>query len=251
MTWPTLYMIPGSHSAVDYQSWTAYTDIESFMSPKDVLVVMPTDGPAGYSSNEIFGGPDYGTFQGVEVPQIMLAAYRSSGRNVVAGLSSGGVGAFDLAAEHPNQYRAAASYSGPLDTQFPDIELIIQTDLISAGESPFSLWGDPLLNANVWAAHNPRVLASRLRGTALFVSAGNGLPGPLDDLTSFKNTVGGGLLEAPALSDDYSFLAAAWLAGDHVTTDFYGPGTHIWPYWQRELHRSWPFLANGLGVPAT
>ena len=31
-----------------------------------------------------------------------------------------------------------------------------------------------------------------------------------------------------------------------ATFDFYGPGSHDWPYWQRELHRAWPFLTKAL-----
>jgi len=30
--------------------------------------------------------------------------------------------------------------------------------------------------------------------------------------------------------------------------DLYGPGTHNWNYWQRELHRAWPLISNGLGL---
>jgi diacylglycerol O-acyltransferase/trehalose O-mycolyltransferase len=30
--------------------------------------------------------------------------------------------------------------------------------------------------------------------------------------------------------------------------DLYGPGTHIWVYWQRELHQAWPLITAGLGV---
>jgi len=36
-------------------------------------------------------------------------------------------------------------------------------------------------------------------------------------------------------------------AGVQLTTDFYGPGTHSWPYWERELHRSLPLLLCALG----
>jgi diacylglycerol O-acyltransferase/trehalose O-mycolyltransferase len=32
----------------------------------------------------------------------------------------------------------------------------------------------------------------------------------------------------------------------HLTTDFHGPGTHDWPYWERELHRSLPMLLGAL-----
>jgi diacylglycerol O-acyltransferase/trehalose O-mycolyltransferase len=31
-----------------------------------------------------------------------------------------------------------------------------------------------------------------------------------------------------------------------VTTDFYRPRTHTWPYWERELHRSLPMLLAAL-----
>jgi S-formylglutathione hydrolase FrmB len=31
-----------------------------------------------------------------------------------------------------------------------------------------------------------------------------------------------------------------------VRTDFYGPGTHNWPYWQRELRRALPLLLRGM-----
>jgi len=30
--------------------------------------------------------------------------------------------------------------------------------------------------------------------------------------------------------------------------DFYGPGTHDWPYWQRDLHQAWPLLQHALGI---
>ena len=252
-TWPTLYMINGSHDPNTYKSWTAHTDLESVMAPRDVLTALPSDGQAGYGSSETGGGPNYDTWESVEVPQILQRAYRSSGRNAIAGLSSGGFAAMQLAALHSGEYRAAASYSGPLDTQFPGMPQIIQADLVTAGESADALWGDPLWSASTWAAHNPRVLVSRLKGTALYVSCGNGIPGPLDtvsDLYDVANTVGGSLLEAPALADDMSFLLAAAVAGVPVTTDLYGPGTHTWPYWQREFQRSWPVLAGGLGVPA-
>jgi hypothetical protein len=33
-----------------------------------------------------------------------------------------------------------------------------------------------------------------------------------------------------------------------VTTYFYGPGTHSWPYWQRDQHRSFPMLMQAIGA---
>jgi S-formylglutathione hydrolase FrmB len=34
--------------------------------------------------------------------------------------------------------------------------------------------------------------------------------------------------------------------GIRARTDFYGPGTHTWPYWQRSLHRALPMLLRAL-----
>jgi S-formylglutathione hydrolase FrmB len=31
-----------------------------------------------------------------------------------------------------------------------------------------------------------------------------------------------------------------------ATVDAYGPGSHDWPYWERELHDSMPFLLKAL-----
>ena len=48
------------------------------------------------------------------------------------------------------------------------------------GEDPLALWGDPDANENTWMQHNPYDLAPQLKGVRLFISAGNGRPGPLD-----------------------------------------------------------------------
>jgi S-formylglutathione hydrolase FrmB len=35
--------------------------------------------------------------------------------------------------------------------------------------------------------------------------------------------------------------------GIPATIDDYGPGTHTWPYFERELHRALPLLLQALG----
>ncbi len=44
--------------------------------------------------------------------------------------------------------------------------------------------------------------------------------------------------------------AAVWAAHNpyDLALDFYGPGTHSWPYWQRDLHQAWPLLQHALGT---
>jgi S-formylglutathione hydrolase FrmB len=79
----------------------------------------------------------------------------------------GGYGAMVYAAHFPGMFKAAASYSGPLD-------ILAEKDFI--GPDP-ALWGDPIEQEDVWRAHNPIDLAESLRGTSLFISWGRGRPG--------------------------------------------------------------------------
>jgi diacylglycerol O-acyltransferase / trehalose O-mycolyltransferase len=46
-----------------------------------------------------------------------------------------------------------------------------------------------------------------------------------------------------------AFAARLRELGIDATTDFYGPGTHTWRYWERALHRSLPLLLRALRPP--
>lgn len=98
----------------------------------------------------------------------------------VAGLSMGGLGAMLYAAHSPHLFRAAASFSGVLDT-------LSTTDW----QFPPEAWGNRTQQAKVWRQHNPTDRAADLRGISLFVSYGNGDPGPLDAAKTATSGVGG------------------------------------------------------------
>jgi S-formylglutathione hydrolase FrmB len=239
--WPVLYLLHGCCD--DYTSWTRQTDVAALTAGTDVLVVMPEAGPDGYYSNWL-SGPAWETFHTVELRQLLERGYRAGQRRAIAGLSMGGLGAFDYSARHPGMFQAAASYSGALDTTL-DQEAINQVTSVvtSNGHDPNALWGDPTKQPLVWAAHNPLDLAFALRGTRLFVAAGNGQPGPLDPPgTGFNESEALHGAETSALVDRLRLL--------HIpaTIDLYGPGTHSWPYWQRELHTSFPMLMAAIGA---
>jgi len=50
------------------------------------------------------------------------------------------------------------------------------------------------------------------------------------------------------LAQTRSFLARLQRHHVPVEADLYGDGTHSWPYWERELHRSWPMLMRAIGA---
>ena len=108
--------------------------------------------------------------------------------------------------------------------------------LRSQREHPYRLWGAPSVDGTVWAAHNPYDLAPRLTSIPLFISVGDGSPGPL-------NPGGDKDPAEPYLQDENQALRKRLTElGAQATFDFYGPGSHDWPYWERELHRAWPLL---------
>jgi alpha-glucoside transport system permease protein len=164
----------------------------------------------------------------------------------------GGLGAMAYAARHPGMFRAAASYSGLLHTRYQGDPLpgprMIQDLLRNFDEDPDALWGDPRRHGDLWAAHNPYDLAPRLREVGLFVSVGNGQPGPLDGPAT-----NGALqqIEQAVYPQNLAFVERLRQLGIPVRFDNYGPGIHNWPYWQRELHRSLPMLLAALQRPAT
>jgi S-formylglutathione hydrolase FrmB len=241
--WPTLYLLhgccDGDHG---YRSWTDNTDVEELSAHANVLVVMPEAGPAGFYSNWL-DGPGWETFHLTELRRIVEREYRSGSHRAVAGLSMGGFGALSYAARHPGFFRAAASFSGVVHTTYqgPRSTGLVLGIVGAYGNDPLALWGDPAADAGVWAAHNPYDLARRLRGVEVYLSAGNGEPGPLDPPGAAHD----GLEEL--LGEQSLALANRLLdTGVRVTTDFYGPGRHTWPYWERALHRSFPMLVNSI-----
>jgi diacylglycerol O-acyltransferase/trehalose O-mycolyltransferase len=159
----------------------------------------------------------------------------------------GGLGAMAYAARHRGMFRAAASYSGLLHTRYEGGPVsgpqLIQNLLGAFDEDPSALWGDPAGQADVPAAHDPYDLAPRLRGVRLFVSVGNGRSGALD-------RAGAGArarqLERALLPQNVAFAERLRRLHVPVKFDAYGRGTHSWPYWQRELHRSLPVLLGAL-----
>ena len=181
-TWPAVYLLAGETRLQDYRGWSVNTDVRQLADDAGVLVVMPGAGPAGFFSDWWNYGKDialnqWETFTAVELPQLIDRGYRGNGRRAAAGLSLGGYGAIELAARRPGLFRYAASYSGNLNPTGPTGELLTDAIVTSANLDPEALWGDRRRESARWEAHDPLVNAGGLRGTELYLSAGNGLPG--------------------------------------------------------------------------
>jgi hypothetical protein len=112
-----------------------------------------------------------------------------------------------------------------------------------------------------WEGHDPTYLAPNLKGTALFLASGNGVPGPLDPvlapgagnpgqtLSNAGGVVAGGLTESEIWDMNKAFVRALDRVGVPHTDYFYGDGTHSWPYWQRDLEHFLAWLSPFIGHP--
>jgi len=240
--YPALYLLHGGGG--EYTDWTQQTSVEAVAAPTDLLVVMPAAASSrmfGWepdSSPDPLGGRvDWETFHLTELPQLMERNFRASDERAIGGLSLGGYGAVMYAARHPGLFRAVASYSGVLDvTARSDIPPEAQAIIESAQQ---------LGAAAGWGQVNPIELVPSLQGTPLYISYGNGVPGPLDPAGTDPDE-----LEAWVGAGDDNFVAALREAGIAATVNAYGPGTHSWGYWDRELGASLPTLLAALGEPA-
>ncbi|WP_151483336.1 hypothetical protein [Streptomyces albicerus] len=105
-----------------------------------------------------------------------------------------------------------------------------------------ALWGDRDAQRAIWQAHDPHHLAERLRCTHVYLSTGDGNPGPLDP-------PGSGYDPAEAVIHDLTRSLDARLRrlGAPVTSHFHS-GTHHPAYGERELHHSLPMLLRAMGV---
>ena len=114
--------------------------------------------------------------------------------------------------------------------------------LVEFGEDRSPSGSDPVAQRRIWEAHDPYHLAGRLRHTPVFLSVGDGTAGPFDPPGVVDE------LEAE-LSLRTIWWPPAW-SGSKCRCGYarlhHGPGTHTWPYWERELHRSLPMLLRAL-----
>ncbi|MGP4026995.1 alpha/beta hydrolase-fold protein [Actinomadura sp. 3N407] len=245
-TWPVVYAYHGGNN--NYTSWTKDSNIEQIIGPYNAMVVMPEGGWNGSYTNWYNGGkggiPEWETFHIREVIPLMERNFHAGSVRAAIGLSSGGQGAITYAERHAGTFKYAASYSGALNITAPGMPIILTSMNRDAGTA---IWGDPITARGNWRKHDATVMVSRLKGTGVYVSSGNGTPGPYDPPNTPPHDAGR-IGEQLSGTMTENFVAAAKRAGIPVTSHLYGPGMHNWKYWRRELARSWPAIAASIGA---
>jgi S-formylglutathione hydrolase FrmB len=255
--YPVLYLLHGtSGGAAD---WTTLGGAEQTTAGLPLIVVMPDialgDDGGGWCTDWPDGMEKWETFHIDElipwVDRNLRTAATRAGR-AIAGLSQGGFCSMSYAARHPDLFETALSFSGAPDIAYdPAAQLEVRpvieaTEVGLDGVAPFTFFGNPLSDELNWAAHDPTTLANNLRGMNLFMYAGNGFPGPLDKgLNPGASVIEGGAEQLTTM-----FHKRLVALGIPSTYDMYGNGTHVWPYWARDLRWSIGPIMAGFAHPA-
>lgn len=242
-TWPVLYLL---HGCCDmFQGWDENTDVAAVTADAPVIVAMPDGGPVGLYTDWYSGGTQWEQFTATELPQILASGFRAGSLSAIGGVSTGGGAALFIAAHHPGQYAAVASYSGTDCLLQPVETALVQAAIIRAGYDPDGPWGSPIAQLGIWQQHDPCSLVSELRGTKVFLSVGSGLTA---SGTTTSCPTGGNILESAVAPGVYTLAVLLALNGISYTSDFYDGGCHSWPYWQTAFDQSWPMLESALGA---
>lgn len=251
---PQLTTLDGLRAQDDQSGWILNTDIEQFYRDKNVNVILPIGGESSFYTD--WNEPDRGThymwetFLIRELPPIVEGQWRSTNVRGIQGLSMGGTAAMMLAARNPGFYRYAASFSGILQLTSYGMPQAIQFALRDGGGyDSGKMFGPP--SDPAWAAHDPYELAEQLRGTSLYISSGTGMVGPHDspsDIPLLATNYSGVGLEVLSRVTTQQFAARLNELGIPGKAVYRPSGTHTWPYWEFELHESWPQAAAALGL---
>jgi S-formylglutathione hydrolase FrmB len=247
--YPVLYLLDGTsgHAA----DWTTLGGAEQTTAGRPLIVVMPNidiGGDGGgwctdWFNNGAHGVPQWETFH---IDQLIpwvdrnLRTLADRDGRAIAGLSQGGFCSMSYAARHPDLFETALSFSGAPDIAYDMEAQLLVTPVINATETFLdhvaanSMFGPRLTEEVNWAAHDPATLAGNLRGMNLFLFTGNGQGGPFDHpVNPGAQAIEGGVEILTKL-----FHHRLQALGIPSFFDDYGPGTHSWPYWARDLRQA-------------
>jgi S-formylglutathione hydrolase FrmB len=246
--YPVLYLFHGTSGRAS--DWVRMGDAAKTTASLPLIVVMADAGfdgdGGGWFTNWVNGGaggpPEWETFH---VHQLIpwvdsnLRTIPTRRGRAIAGLSQGGFGALTYASRHPDMFSAVGSFSGAAEIDRDAQAIALVTPVIEAtatgldgSSDPDVMFGSRATDEINWRAHDPATLVSNLRGMAIWLWTGNGKPGPLD---SSNPNPGAEAIEAGVHTLTQLFHGHLQDAGIPSHYDDYGPGTHSWPYWTRDL----------------
>lgn len=249
-----VYVLDGLRAPADHSQWVSDTDALRQFAGDNVTLVFPVGGRSSFytdwyrpsSTNGQQATYKWETFLTKELPAYLARFGVSPTNNAIVGASMGGNAALTLAGHHRDQFKFAGSFSGFVHPTFPLWNEAMRAAMWDEGNfNVDDMWGpagDP-----AWRRNDATEQAELLRGLPVYVSTGNGQPGPLDLPYGLGNTVNAMALEAMTLTSAQMLRDRMAELGIPASFDIIN-GTHTWPYWQQALASARPMMLDALGA---
>ncbi|MBP2191330.1 alpha/beta hydrolase [Nocardia goodfellowii] len=260
---PTMYLLNGSGGGPNESGWDVQTDAVDFLRGKDVNVVTPFGGANSYYTDwvrddAVLGRNKWQTFLNDELPPVIEDFLGANGNRTLVGVSMSGTSVLNLAIAKPGFWQSVASFSGCAQTSDPIGQEFVRLTVENwgGGQSVENMWGPR--NGPLWRANDPLVHADRLRGTAVYLTTGSGIPAAPHDTPADRRVqegriplpvqiVFGGPIEAAIRYCTVNLANRLRELDIPVTVHDRPVGTHSWGYWEDDLRTAWPFLAESVG----
>lgn len=184
--YPVLYLLHGGTQ--DFRKFDLEDDIRGLTAGREMIVVMPDGGPAGWYTNPAATGfsglRNWENFHMRELIPWIDANFRTWGEfagRAVSGFSMGGFGALKYTHVWYGHFASVSSHSGPADLR-RDLGLV--THWANATSATVELlggsaYGVPFWNEGLVSRDNPMEHIERFRGKRIFLVAGRS-PEPLN-----------------------------------------------------------------------
>ena len=253
--YPVLYLLHGSS---DDQLSYFDNGIEELVGDLPLIVVTPYTGPGngyidwyGRVSGTADIAPQWQSHHIHEVLPFIEASFpvRSdrAGR-AIAGISMGGGGAMNYAAQYPHLFGSAASLSGAVNVTreypyYPVLQLGLNASTLATGPNAYCAQGDFILQRVTWERVNSTYLTENLRHTGLWISCGSGPKNAIPLVNLALDPI-----ELEACEQTETLLVQLDKLGIPHTDDFY-IGAHIWSYWTTEITKLLPWLMERFSMP--
>ena len=175
--YPVLFLLHGGGE--NYSTFDTKYDIRNHTAGRDLIVVMPDGGAAGWycdpeSSN--VGPRNWETFHIKELLPWVDATFATTGqasRRAISGFSMGGFGALKYAAKYPELFASVSSHSGPADLRIQDGAVVHWANFTASATDlkGGTIYGIPWDQARV-SADNPVEHVESYRGKRVFLVSG-------------------------------------------------------------------------------
>lgn len=280
---PVLYLLNGADGGEGSATWQAQSDVKDFMSNKNAWTVTPIGGAFSYYTDWQSHDPNvqtrfanlpdnrpmkFETYLANELPDRFEGRYGgntgSDRTRSLAAISMTATSVLTIAQKHPGRFQAVGSYSGCAETSTPiGNQFVNIVSSMRGGANLDNMWGPypgPGWTENDPVAQAHKFVTQRDNGTlpAMFISTGNGLPGPHESLENWRlrnsipalanQAIVGGVIEAATQYCTANLARRFGELGIPAHFDFAPNGTHSWGYWQDDLRQSWPMMAAAMGA---